>query len=435
MTPGAFFYGDCDGKFTDEDLNDEGNAFAQAYFDPQKERYLLDYDAVLCEGLQTAYQVRDTWQNFDKLKPRLDRRLAEWRAGKLGKKPWWKFWEPFVVLLVFLLVPLAADAQTYPSRPVKIVVAVPARRRQRFHRALRRRAPVAPRWDSSSWWRTARARAAPSARRLGLKAAADGYTLTLISNSYTANASLFPLRFDPVADMTPLIQISQGPYLVVVHPSRAGEDARRAAGAREEEPERLNFASSGQGSINHLAIALFALMGGFQLNHVPYKGTGPALTDTIGGQTNAMLGSPSSTLPHVRAGRLRLLAVTTAQRIAADPDAPTVAEAGCRATKSRSGTGSSARRACRRPIVERINGEVTRVLAAQGSREPAAERRRHARRRHRPNRSATPSAVRSRSGARWCATPASKPSKTQLRRGVDDHARSRRRGTASRRPD
>ena len=95
VTPGAFFYGDCDGKMTDEDLTEEGNGFAKAYFDPESGRYLRDYDAMLCEGLETAYHVRDTLQTFDKLKPRLDRRLAEWRNGTLGKKPWWKFWEPF----------------------------------------------------------------------------------------------------------------------------------------------------------------------------------------------------------------------------------------------------------------------------------------------------------------------------------------------------
>ena len=93
LTPGAFFCGHCDGKFTDEDLNDEGNAFAKAYFDPESARYLSDYDAVLCDGLQTAYHVPDTWASFDKLKPRLDRRLAEWRRGELGKKPWWRFWD------------------------------------------------------------------------------------------------------------------------------------------------------------------------------------------------------------------------------------------------------------------------------------------------------------------------------------------------------
>jgi hypothetical protein len=93
VAPGRFFLDDCDGKFIDEELNAEGNAFAKAYFDLDKGGYLQDYDAVLCRGLATAYHVPDTWENFDKLKPRLDRRLAEWRRGAWGRKPWWKFWE------------------------------------------------------------------------------------------------------------------------------------------------------------------------------------------------------------------------------------------------------------------------------------------------------------------------------------------------------
>jgi tripartite-type tricarboxylate transporter receptor subunit TctC len=105
------------------------------------------------------------------------------------------------------------------------------------------------------------------------------------------------------------------------------------------------------------------MMGGFQLNHVPYKGTGPALTDTIGGQTNVMLASPSSTLPHVRAGRLRLLAVTTAQRIAAEPDVPTVAEAGVPGYEATLWHGLIGPKGMPAPIVERINSEVPRVLA------------------------------------------------------------------------
>lgn len=92
VTPGEFFFGPCDGKFTDEDLNEEGNAFALAYFDLDKGSYLRDYDALLCAGCTTAYEVADTWANFDRLKPRLDRRLVEWRRGELGKRPWWKFW-------------------------------------------------------------------------------------------------------------------------------------------------------------------------------------------------------------------------------------------------------------------------------------------------------------------------------------------------------
>ena len=93
ITPGRFFHERCDGKFVDEQLNAEGNAFTAAYFDLDKGSYLRDYDAVLCRGYETAYQVPDTWENFDKLKPRLDRRLDEWRRGVLGRRPWWKFWE------------------------------------------------------------------------------------------------------------------------------------------------------------------------------------------------------------------------------------------------------------------------------------------------------------------------------------------------------
>jgi hypothetical protein len=92
VTPGRFFLDACDGKFVDEELNEEGNAFTQVYFDLDKGMYLGDYDAALVGDLSTAYHVPDTWQNFDKLKPVLDRRLAEWRGGKLRAKPWWKFW-------------------------------------------------------------------------------------------------------------------------------------------------------------------------------------------------------------------------------------------------------------------------------------------------------------------------------------------------------
>ena len=361
QTPGAFFFEACDGKLTDEDLTSEGNAFAKAYFDAESGRYLRDYDAMLCDGLATAYHVRDTWQNFDKLKPRLDRRFAEWRDGRLGRKPWWKFWEPFVVLLLLAMAPPPGDAQTYPSRPVKIIVAfAPGGGTDFIARFVASRLSVS--MGQQFVVENRPGAGGTIATEMVLKAPPDGYTLTLISNSYTANASLYPLRFDPVADMTPLIQVSQGPYLVVVHPSVPAATLGQLLALARKEPDRLNFASSGQGTINHLAVALFALMGGFQLNHIPYKGTGPALSDTIGGQTNVMLGSASSTLPHIRAGRLRLLAVTTATRIAAEPEVPTVAEAGVPGYEVTLWHGLIGPKGLPPAIVERINSEVTRVL-------------------------------------------------------------------------
>jgi hypothetical protein len=93
LTPGQFFLDTSDGKFVDEDLNEEGNAFAQAYFDLKRSRYLSDYEAVLVGDLPSQYHVPDTWRSYDTLKPLLDQRLAEWRQGSLRpQKPWWKFW-------------------------------------------------------------------------------------------------------------------------------------------------------------------------------------------------------------------------------------------------------------------------------------------------------------------------------------------------------
>jgi tripartite-type tricarboxylate transporter receptor subunit TctC len=127
-------------------------------------------------------------------------------------------------------------------------------------------------------------------------------------------------------------------------------------------PEQINFASSGQGSVGHLATELFAMMAHFKLNHIPYRGTGPALTDTIGGQTHALLGSVSTTLPHVRSGRLRALAVTTPQRLIAEPDIPTAMEAGVPGYETTLWHGLIGPKGLPPAIVDRLNAEVTKVL-------------------------------------------------------------------------
>jgi len=258
-------------------------------------------------------------------------------------------------------IPQPASPQDYPARPVKIIVAFPPGGGNDFIARF-----IAARL-SASLGQQFIVENRPGAGgtvgfEAGLKALPDGYTLTLISNSYTANASIFPLRFDPVTDMTPIIQISQGPYVVVVHPSLPVKTLAELIAMAKAQPERINFASSGTGSINHLATELFAMMAGFKLNHVPYKGTGPALTDTIAGHTQALLGSPSTTLPHVRAGRLRALAVTTSRRLVAEPGIPTVAEAGVPGYEATLWHGLIGPKGLSPVIVARISGEVTGVL-------------------------------------------------------------------------
>jgi tripartite-type tricarboxylate transporter receptor subunit TctC len=196
----------------------------------------------------------------------------------------------------------------------------------------------------------------------GLKSPPDGYTLTLIASSYTVNPSIYKLKFDPVADMTPIIQISQGPLLVVVRPGLPVKSTQELIALAKAKPEQISFASSGQGSVIHLATELFDTMAGIKMNHIPYKGTGPALTDTIGGQTDVFFSSTATAMPHVQAGKLRAIAVTTAKRIAALPDVPTVAESGLPGYEVTLWHGLIGPKGLPRPIVERINGEVSKTL-------------------------------------------------------------------------
>jgi len=161
-----------------------------------------------------------------------------------------------------------------------------------------------------------------------VKSPPDGYTLLLIAGSYTVNPSLYKLSFDPVNDISPIVQLSRGPFVVAVHPSVQAKTLPGLIDYARKEPDKFSYASAGSGSITHLASELFLEMAKIRMVHVPYKGTGPALNDTIAGNTQVIFGSVATTLQFIKSGRLRGLAVTTAQRIAAAPELPTVAEAG-----------------------------------------------------------------------------------------------------------
>ena len=186
--------------------------------------------------------------------------------------------------------------------------------------------------------------------------------LTLIASSYTVNPSVYKINFDPVNDITPIIQISQGPLLIVVKPSLPVKTTKDLVALAKSKPGQLNFASSGQGSVIHLATELFDSMAGVKMNHIPYKGTGPALTDTIGGQTDLFFSSTATALPHVQSGKLRAIAVTTAKRIPALPNVPTVAESGVPGYEVILWHGLIGPKGLPRPVVDRINGEVTKAL-------------------------------------------------------------------------
>ena len=196
----------------------------------------------------------------------------------------------------------------------------------------------------------------------GVKADADGYTLTLIASSYTVNAALYPLKYDPVADITPVVQISQGPMIVIANPKFPAKTTQELIALARQKPGSINFASAGQGSITHMVAELFQSRAGVKMNHVPYKGTGPALTDTISGQTDVFFSSTATALPHVKSGRLRAIAVTTAKRLPAEPEVPTIAESGVPGFDVVLWHGIIGPKNLPRPVVERINTEVNKML-------------------------------------------------------------------------
>jgi tripartite-type tricarboxylate transporter receptor subunit TctC len=271
--------------------------------------------------------------------------------------------EKIAALLSVLLASLAPPglAQQYPSKPVRIVV------------------PFAPGGGSDFIARFMAQRLTESLGaqvivenkpgaggvlgiEVGVKSAPDGYTLTLIASSYTVNPSIYKLNFDPLSDITPVIQMSQGPLLVVVNPALPVKNIKDLIGLAKSKPGQVNFASSGQGSVIHLATELFDSMAGIKMNHIPYKGTGPALTDTISGQTNVFFSSTATAMPHVKSGRLKAIAVTTAKRIPALPEVPTVAESGLPGYDVTLWHGLIGPKGLPRPVVDRINADVTKSL-------------------------------------------------------------------------
>jgi tripartite-type tricarboxylate transporter receptor subunit TctC len=200
---------------------------------------------------------------------------------------------------------------------------------------------------------------------LGAKAAPDGYTFTVIAGSYAVNPSLYKLAFDPVNDITPIIQFSQGPFVIVSHPSLPAKNAKELIALARSRPGALNYASSGQGSITHLATELFAMMGGIKMTHIPYKGTGPALTDTMAGHTQLLWGSAAAAVPQVKNGRLRAIGVSTAKRIPALPDVPTVTESGLKGYEVILWHGLIGPKGLSQSIVERVNAELNKALKAK----------------------------------------------------------------------
>jgi len=207
---------------------------------------------------------------------------------------------------------------------------------------------------------------------IGVRAPPDGYTFVMVATTYSISPSLYKVAFDPLHDITPVIQLSQGPLLLVTHPSLPAVNVKQLIALGRARPQQLVYASGGTGGVIHLSSELFADMAGIKMVHVPYKGLGPALTDLIAGQVQLLFGSITATLPQTKNGRLRALAVTTPKRTTAAPEIPTVAESGLKDYAVTQWHGLIAPKGLPKPILERINGDLNKIVQSKEMQERLA---------------------------------------------------------------
>ena len=256
------------------------------------------------------------------------------------------------------------SGQAYPNRPIRFVV------------------PFAPGGNADTVSRTSAQKVAESIGQqvvvdnrsgangnIGMeivaRAAPDGYTIVL---GYIANVAIAPslvskLPYDPIKDYAPITLLATAPNILVVHASVPARTLKELIALSKAKPKSINFSSSGVASVGHLTGELFNTVTGSDFQHVPYKGSAQGVIDLVAGQIQMLIGGMSSVMPHIKAGRLRAIAVTGAQRSPAMPDVPTVAESLLPGFEATAWYGALAPTATPRAIVTRLHSEFAKALA------------------------------------------------------------------------
>ncbi len=263
---------------------------------------------------------------------------------------------------------LAAHAQPYPSRAIRVIVPfgpggftdVVARILQKeLGAAVGQPVVIENKPGAGSTIGTSEV----------AKAKPDGYTLVMISTTHVITPHLYKgMPYDPLKDFTPVMKLGEGPYVLVINPSLPVKSVAELIALAKAEPNKIDYASSGNGSSQHLVGALFSTMSGAPLNHVPYKGSSGAMNDLLGGQVKVSFVGMPNALPNLANGKLRALAVTTKKRSPDLPDVPTMDEAGVPGYEANIWLALLAPPGTPREIIEKLNTEVTKVLSTAEAR-------------------------------------------------------------------
>ncbi len=272
-----------------------------------------------------------------------------------------------IALLVVL--PFGVSAQNYPTKPVRMIVPwAPGGTTDILGRVIAQK--MSEKWGQPVIVENRGGAAGNIGGEAAAKSPPDGYTLLLgTMSSHAMNQFLYDkMSFDPVADLAPISLVANVATVLVVHPSLPVNNVNDLIALARAKPGQLNFASGGIASFNQLCAELLKMSTKIDIVHVPYKGGGPAVADLVGGKVHMLFTGAPVTMPHIKAGRLKVLAVTDSQRSAALPDTPTMGES-VPGYEFNNWYGIMAPAGTPRPLVELVNAEVHRILALPDVRE------------------------------------------------------------------
>ena len=267
----------------------------------------------------------------------------------------------FIAALALLAFAFPAHADGWPTKPVKIIVPFgPGGFTDVVARILQKE--LAPVLGQPIIIENRPGAGSTIGTDVVAKAEPDGYTLAMVSTTHVISPHLYKnMPYDAIKDFAPVMKLVEGPYVMVVHPSLGVSTVQEFVALAKKRPNEIFFASSGNGSAQHLVGALFMQMAGVKLTHVPYKGSNAAMQDLLGGQVKlSFVGMPNA-LPNL--GKLKALAVTTTKRSPDLPDVPTMDEAGVKGYEATIWLGMLAPKGTPREIVDKLNADIRKVLA------------------------------------------------------------------------
>ncbi len=276
---------------------------------------------------------------------------------------------PRLACALIALAAIAASAADYPARPIRLVVPVAAGGGNDIAaRMIAQRLTEA--WGQQVVVDNRPGAATAIGSEITARASPDGYTIMLVSVSFAINAAMRDkLPFDPLNDFAPITQVARVPQILLVSPAVPARSVAELIALAKAKPAALSYASAGTGSSTHLPMELFMALARVSFNHVPYKGTAPGLTDLLAGQVQLMFNAIPPALPHMKSGRVRALAVTSAQRAASLPEIPTIAESGVPGYAYDSWFAIFAPARTPAAIVDRLNREIVRIVRLPDVRE------------------------------------------------------------------